>query len=97
MLPPSFNLPVHTLPSSYHHGGYPRPKEIIPSHFSPLKVMTQSPSVATTPPVNTIPTQTNNQIHREVNNLVRQSTSLADTEVGLTSAMETTTNTTITS
>ena len=57
--------------------------------------MTQPPSVATTPPINITPTQANNQIHREVNNLVKQLISLANTEATPTSVIETTINTTL--
>ena len=63
--------------------------------FSPPHFMTKPSSVATTPPVTITPTQAKHQIHREVNNLVKQSTSLTDAEVALTPAMETTINTTI--
>ena len=52
--------------------------------------MTQpSPGVINSP-VNITPTQANHQIHREVNNLIRQYTHLADAEAALNSAMETT-------
>ena len=55
--------------------------------------MTQDPPEVyppSPPSVNVIPTQANHQIHREVNNLIAKSTSLAEAEAALTNTMDTT-------
>ena len=86
-----FSPPIRAYPFSQHPGGYPWPKEIHPLlHLSPPQFMTQFLNNATTLPVNITFTQANHQIHRELNNLIRKATSLADAEAALTSVMKTT-------
>ena len=53
--------------------------------------MTQASLEAFPSPVNITPTQANNKIHREVNELISKSTSLAEAEAALNNAMDTTT------
>ena len=52
--------------------------------------MTQAPPEVYTHPINITSTQANHQIHREVNDLIAKSTSLAESEAALTKAMDTT-------
>ena len=53
--------------------------------------MTQASLEAFSSPVNITPTQANHKIHREVNELISKSTSLAEAEAALNNAMDTTT------
>ena len=52
--------------------------------------MTQVSLEAFLSPVNITPTQANHQIHREVNELISKSISLAEAEAALNNAMDTT-------
>ena len=52
--------------------------------------MTQASLEAFLSPVNITPTQANHQDHREVNELISKSTSLAEAEAALNNAMDTT-------
>ena len=51
--------------------------------------MTQASLAAFSSPVNITPTQANHKIHREVDELITKSTSLAEAEAALNYAMDT--------
>ena len=88
-LPPTSSPPMQVFPTSQNPGGYSLPKDIIPPQFSPPQFMTQASLEAYSSPVNITPTQANHQIHREVNELVFKSTSLAEAESSLNNSMDT--------
>ena len=75
---PTPSPPMQASPNSQNPGGYSWQKYIIPPQFSPPKFMTQSSLKSVSSPVNITPTQANNKIHREVNELISKSTSLVD-------------------
>ena len=81
---------MQVFPTSQNPGGYSWPKDILPPQFSPPQFMTQASFEAFSSPVNIAPTQANHQIHREVNELISKSTSLAEAEATLNNAMDAT-------
>ena len=81
---------MQVFPTSQNPGGYSWPKDILPPQFSPPQFMTQASFEAFSSPVNIAPTQANHQIHREVNEPISKSTSLAEEEAALNNAMDTT-------
>ena len=58
-------------------------KRYYPPHFSPPQFMTPPPGIYNFP-VNITPTQANHQIYHEVNDLIHNSSSLAEVEAALT-------------
>ena len=88
-LPPTSSPPLQVSPTSQNPGGYSWQKDIIPPQFSPPQFMMQASLEAFSSPVNITPTQANHKIHREANELITKSTSLAEAEAALKYAMDT--------